>query len=261
MAIASIVTESVQIPQQDKTQPDLAIDAYLATPQESGQQESAQQEQTQYPGVIVIQEIFGVNDHIKDVTERLAQQGYVAIAPAIYQRQAPGFAIGYTDEEVAQGRKYKTATKTTELLGDIQATINYLYQLPQVKKTGVGTIGFCFGGHVVYLAATLKDVVATASFYGAQIATWAPGENEPTITRTKNIRGSIYTFFGNNDALIPNEQVDQIEAELKQQKVKHQVFRYENAGHGFFCDRRDSYNQNAAEDAWQKTLNLFSQNL
>jgi len=248
MAIANILTESVQIPNQD-----LAIDAYLTTPQE--------QEQKKYPGIVVIQEIFGVNDHIKDVTERLAQQGYVAIAPAIYQRQAPGFAVGYTEAEVAKGREYKTATKTTELLEDIQATINYLYQLPQVKKTGVGTIGFCFGGHVVYLAATLNDVVATASFYGAQIATWAPGESEPTITRTKDIQGKIYTFFGENDSLIPNEQVDQIEAELLQQQIKHQIFRYKDAGHGFFCDRRDSYNQDAADDAWQNTLELFSQNL
>ncbi len=251
MAIASIVTESVQILHSD-----LAIDAYLATPQATGHQAPKQ-----YPGVIVIQEIFGVNDHIKDVTERLAKQGYIAIAPAIYQRQAPGFAVGYTPEEVAKGREYKTATKATELLGDIQATINYLYQLPQVKKTGVGTVGFCFGGHVVYLAATLKDVVATASFYGAQIATWSPGEDEPTITKTKNIQGSIYTFFGNEDALIPNEQVDQIAAELKKQQIKHQIFRYDDVGHGFFCDRRESYNQEVADDAWEKTLDLFSQNL
>ena len=147
------------------------------------------------------------------------------------------------------------------MLGDIQAAINYLYQLPQVKKTGVGTIGFCFGGHVVYLAATLKEVAATASFYGAQIATWGPGENEPTITRTQNIQGSIYAFFGNNDSLIPNEQVAQIEAELKEREIKHKIFRYDDVGHGFFCDRRDSYNQDATDDAWQNTLELFSQNL
>lgn len=246
MAIAKIVTEQIKIPNQD-----LAIDAYLAQPDDSGS----------YPAVIVIQEIFGVNDHIKDVTERIAQQGYIAVAPAIYQRQAPGFAVGYTPEDVTLGRQYKEQTKAQELLSDIQATIDYLYQLPQVKTTGVGTVGFCFGGHVVYLAATLNDVRATASFYGAQIVNWCPGEDEPTIKRTKDIDGTIYAFFGTADSLIPNEQVDQIATELRSQQIAHRVFRYEGADHGFFCDRRGSYNPDAAKDAWQKMLDLFSQKL
>lgn len=230
---------------------DLAIDAYLAAPKASGT----------YPGIIVIQEIFGVNEHIREVTARLAREGYIAIAPAIYQRQAPGFEVGYTEEDVTLGRKYKTQTQKSELISDIQATIDYLYEMPQVKQTGVGTIGFCFGGHVVYLAATLERVVATASFYGAQIATWCPGESEPTITRSKDIKGTIYTFFGTEDPLIPQPQTAQIEAELKQQNIDHQVFRYQGATHGFMCDRRDSYNPNAAKDAWKKVLDLFSQKL
>ena len=113
---------------------DLAMDAYMAMPQEKGK----------YPAVVVIQEIFGVNEHIRDITERLAREGYVAIAPAIYQRQAPGFEVGYTEADTEIGRKYKNQTKATELLSDIQATINYLYSLPQVKSGGVGAIGFCF---------------------------------------------------------------------------------------------------------------------
>jgi carboxymethylenebutenolidase len=244
MAIANIVTESVQIPNQD-----LLIDAYLAQPQAPGK----------YNAIIVVQEIFGVNEHIKDVTERIARQGYIAIAPAIYQRQAPGFAVGYTSEETTVGRQYKVQTKATELLADLQATIDYLYQIPQAKTTGVGTVGFCFGGHIVYLAATLKDVKATASFYGAQIVNWCPGEDEPTIQQTKNIQGTIYGFFGTADALIPNEQVDQIAAELKKEGIEHQIFRYQGADHGFFCDRRASYHPHAANDAWQKMLDLFSQ--
>ncbi len=230
---------------------DLAIDAYLAMPETSGV----------YPGVVVIQEIFGVNEHIRDVTERLASEGYVAIAPAIYQRQAPGFEVGYTTEEVKQGREYKVKTQAEELLKDIQACINYLYSLPQVKQSGIGTIGFCFGGHVVYLAAILDQVAATASFYGAQIATWCPGKEQPTITRTKDIKGTIYAFFGTEDPLIPNQQTDQIEQELIKQNINHQVFRYEGATHGFMCDRRDSYSPDIAKDAWKKVLDLFSQKL
>ena len=230
---------------------DLAIDAYLCQPELSGT----------YPGVIVIQEIFGVNEHIQDITARLAAEGYVAIAPAIYQRSAPGFAVGYSESEVKQGRKYKVQTQARELISDIRATINYLCSLATVKQSKVGTIGFCFGGHVVYLAATLKDVAATASFYGAQIATWCPGEEEPTITRTKDISGTVYTFFGTEDPLIPNEQTKQIEAQLQKYNIPHQIFRYSEATHGFMCDRRESYNSDAAQDAWKKVLDLFSQKL
>ena len=229
----------------------VAIDAYLSLPEPSGT----------YPGVIVIQEIFGVNEHIQDSTARLAREGYVAIAPAIYQRLAPGFAVGYSNREVEQGREYKVKTQARELLGDIQAAIDYLYSLPQVKPSGICTIGFCFGGHVVYLAATLENVTATASFYGAQITTWCPGEDEPTITRTKDIKGTVYAFFGTEDPLIPNEQTEQIEAELQKYNTPHQIFRYEGATHGFMCDRRESYNPDAAEDAWKKVLDLFSQKL
>ena len=230
---------------------DLTIDAYLAIPETSGV----------YPGIIVIQEIFGVNQHIREITRRLAREGYIAIAPAIYQRQAPKFEVGYDEAGTTLGRKYKVATQADELISDIQATIDYLYSLPEVKSEGVGTIGFCFGGHVVYLAATLADVKATASFYGAQIATWCPGQDEPTINRTKDIKGTIYTFFGTEDPLIPNEQTDLIETALKQNNISHQVFRYQGATHGFMCDKRDSYSPDAAKDAWKKVLDLFSQKL
>ena len=246
MAIAEIKTRQVKINNEG-----LEIDAYLATPKADGT----------YPAIIVIQEIFGVNAHIRDITERIAQQGYVAIAPAIYQRQAPGFETGYKPEDVEIGREYKNQTTATELLSDIEAAIDYLYQLPQVKTTGVGTVGFCFGGHVVYLAATLERIKATASFYGAGIVNSCPGETEPTINRTKDIKGIIYAFFGNADPLIPNEQVDLIAAELAKQQISHQIFRYPGADHGFLCDRRSSYNPEAAQDAWSKMLDLFSSKL
>ena len=246
MSTTAISTDKVIVNNSD-----LAIDAYLAKPQAEGT----------FPGIVVIQEIFGVNAHIRDITERLAREGYVAIAPAIYQRQAPNFEVGYSDEEVEIGRKYKNQTTASELLSDIQAPIDYLYSLPQVKPGGVGTVGFCFGGHVVYLAATLKDIKATASFYGAGIVNFCPGESEPTLTHTKNISGTISLFFGTEDPLIPNEQTDEIEAALNKYNIPHQVFRYHGATHGFMCDRRDNYHPEAAQDAWGKMLNLFSQKL
>ncbi|AFZ52383.1 dienelactone hydrolase family protein [Cyanobacterium aponinum] len=239
-------TDTVQILNQD-----LLISAYLAQPDSS----------EELPAVIVVQEIFGVNDHIQDITRRIANEGYIAIAPAIYQRQAPNFTAGYTPEDVKIGREYKNQTKADELLSDIQATINFLYQLPRVKKTGVGAIGFCFGGHVTYLTAILPEIKATASFYGAGIANWCPGSNVPTIARTKDIKGKIYCFFGEKDASIPPEQVTQIESELQKYQIPHQIFRYGEAEHGFMCDRRSSYHQESAQDAWEKALELFKTTL
>ncbi|BAQ64787.1 dienelactone hydrolase family protein [Geminocystis sp. NIES-3709] len=227
---------------------DLLIQGFLAEP-----------ETTEIiPAVIVIQEIFGVNDHIKDVTCRIAKEGYIAIAPAIYQRQAPNFAVGYSSEDIEIGRVYKNQTKADELLSDIQATIDYLYQLPNVKKTGVGSIGFCFGGHVTYLTATLPDIKAVASFYGAGIPSWCPNDKNSTITRTKDIKGKIYGFFGEKDLSIPQEDIDLIETELQKYNIPHQIFRYSNADHGFFCDRRSSYHKESAKDAWEKVLELFT---
>lgn len=230
---------------------DLAIDAYLAHPQPPGT----------YPGIVVIQEIFGVNSHIRSIVERLAGEGYVAIAPAIYQRTAPGFAVGYDADSVTVGREHKNQTKAAELLGDIQSAIAYLQTLPMVQQGQVGTIGFCFGGHVVYLAATLPEVAATASFYGAGIAVMTPGGGEPTLTRTADIHGAIYCFFGNSDPLIPHEHIEQIANQLQQCQVEHQIFRYANVGHGFVCDQRSDYNESAAEQAWQQVLQLFKSRL
>jgi len=246
MTPTKIETEQVWVRSED-----IEIEAYRALPQGDGP----------FPGVIVIQEIFGVNDHIRDVTQRLAREGYAAIAPAIYQRQASGFEAGYTPAEIAIGREYKVQTKASELLSDIQGAANHLKSLPQVRTGGLGCIGFCFGGHVAYLAATLQDIQATASFYGAGIATLTPGGGEPTVTRTGEITGTLYGFFGMEDASIPAEQVDYIEAELHKHGFPHQIFRYAGADHGFFCDRRGSYNAEAATDAWQQVLTLFRDRL
>jgi carboxymethylenebutenolidase len=241
----SVSTSKIKVPNGD-----LSLDAYLATPTASGN----------FPAIIVLQEIFGVNEHIRDVTERIAKQGYIAIAPALYQRQAPGYETGYTPEEVQQGRVYKERTTAGELLEDIQAAINYLKNLPQIKPV-FGCIGFCFGGHVAYLAATLPEIAATASFYGAGIATLTPGGGLPTLTRTKEISGTIYLFFGMKDASIPTSQVEEIETTLESDRIPHRVFCYLDADHGFFCDRRASYNSIAATDAWQQVLELWTQKL
>ncbi len=222
------------------------ISAYLATPSAPGQ----------FPGIIVIQEVFGVNAYIRAVTERIARMGYVAIAPAIFDRQAPGLDLGYTAPELELGRNYAGKTTATELLADVRGSIAYLKSLPQVKPD-FGCIGFCFGGHVAYLAATLPDIKVTASFYGSGITTVTPGGGEPSVSKTDSIAGTMYMFFGMDDASIPPEQVAQIDTALTEHGVTHQIWQYPGAGHGFACDLRASYNPTATADAWQHVEELF----
>ncbi|MGB8698354.1 MAG: dienelactone hydrolase family protein [Thermosynechococcaceae cyanobacterium] len=243
MADRNLETAWVKIPNRALN---LDIDAYLAQPQADGP----------FPAIIVFQEIFGVNGYIRDVAERIALEGYVAIAPALYQRLAPGFETGYTPQEVELGRAYKVQTQAAELLSDTQATIDYLQTLPQAQGNAIGAIGFCFGGHVAYLTATLPAIKATASFYGAGIATLTPGGGPPTIARTAEIKGKLYAFFGTQDASIPPTEVQQIEAVLTEHAIPHRIFCYP-ADHGFFCDQRASYQPTAAAAAWQQVLQLF----
>lgn len=242
MTTPAITTNTIEVRSSN-----IILPVYVAIPDGEGP----------FGAVVVLQEIFGVNSHIRDVTERLARAGYVALAPALYHRQAPGFETGYTPEDIQLGRQYKVQTKADELLSDIQATIDYAKTLPQVKTGGVGCIGFCFGGHVAYLAATLADTVAIASFYGAGIPDTAFGPGPVALDRTAQITGTLHCFFGSEDASIPADAVGQIRAALQAATIDHQIFEYAGAGHGFFCDRRGSYNSEAAADAWNKVKKLF----
>ena len=245
----------------------LQIDAYLAQPAENGN----------FAAVMVFHEIFGVNENIRDITELIAQQGYIAIAPAMYQRIAPGFEfgfsepdIGYSPEAYQLGLQYYQQVKYWEIFSDIQATIAYLNTLPNVKSDSIGCIGFCFGGHIAYLAATLQEIKASASFYGGGITTSSYGESTPTLDRTSAIKGTIYTFFGTQDTLVSQEETLKIEAELQKHQINHRVFRYD-AGHGFFgaifvdkypfLAQHPNINREAAADAWQQVIELFQNRL
>ena len=257
-----INTTRVQIPNND-----LLIDAYLAQPANEDNRGA----------VIVFQEIFGVNSNIREITELIAKQGYVAIAPAMFQRMAPGFEFGfsaqhagYSQEAFRLGLEYYQQVKYEEIFSDIKASIAYLKTLPNVKADSIGCIGFCFGGHVAYMAAILPDIKATASFYGGGITVPSYGSEIPTINHTSEIQGTIYAFFGTKDSLISQQDNEQIEAELKKHGINHRVFRYD-AGHGFFpgffIDKYPFLAQNpnisieAAADAWNHVLELFANNL
>jgi len=193
--------------------------------------------------IIVIQEIFGVNEHIRDVTERYAELGYKAIAPALYDRFEPGFEVGYTPEDIAVGREYKAAAN--ENIDAIMADIEAARQA--VSDAGrVGITGFCWGGFAVWLAACRLDVQAAAGYYGGGIVAHIGEQPKcPTILH-----------FGERDQSIPLSDV----AQISEAHPEVGVYIYE-ADHGFHCDMRGAFNPRAADIAGMRTLRLFDENL
>ena len=209
------------------------------------------------PGIIVIQEIFGVNDHIQDVTRRYAEQGFVAAAPEIFHRferkEAP-----YSD--IQAGFALRQRLSDDQVMDDVNATYELLNSRSDVQRGQIGIVGFCYGGRVVYLALTRNpNLKAGAAYYGGGIA--ADAADAP-VNATQNIRAPIHLFFGGKDQSIPAEQVSKIEAALKANNKRYELSWYPEAPHGFFCDAREgSYNAEAAADAFPKTINFFKRTL
>ena len=242
-----IKTERVSVGLDGKT-----MSAYMARPADDAQ----------HPAVLVYMEIFGVNSHIRDVTERVAREGYVALAPDFFHRTGPGVEYGYDQTGMTEGIKLLTQLKASEIVADARAALSFLKRKNFVKGDKIGAMGFCVGGHVTYLTACETDIKAAASFYGGGIAGEKGFGGEPsTIGRTNKITGKIICFFGAKDAHISMDQVNAVRAELEKQKVRNEVVVYQNADHGFFCDQRASYDKASAEDAWTKVKKLFAEEL
>jgi carboxymethylenebutenolidase len=214
------------------------------------------------PGVIVYMEIFGVNTHIRDVTDRIAAEGYVAIAPDYFHRTGPGIQLDYDDDGMAEGMKHLGQLAADSMIADANDTIAYLRGLPNVKGESIGAMGFCIGGHMTYLTACETDVKAAASYYGGGIAAPSgPGGAPATVSRSGKISGKLICYFGGQDSMIPEPQVSEVKQALDDTNGGHEVIVYPDADHGFHCDQRASYHEPSATDAWGRTLALFKANL
>lgn len=213
------------------------------------------------PAVLVFMEIFGINSHIRDVTERVAREGYVALAPDYFHRTGPGVEYGYDDAGMAGGMKLLMQLEADEMIADSKAALAALRARKDVSGK-VGCMGFCIGGHMTYLTACETDVAAAASFYGGGIAgPQGMGGGPSTVSRTAKIKGRVLCLFGEKDHLIPPPQVDAIRDALTKAKTKHEVIVYPGADHGFFCDQRATYQKAAADEAWKKVKALFQSEL
>ncbi len=203
-------------------------------------------------------EVFGVNSHIRDVTERVAAEGYVAIAPNFFFRTAPDLELGYDEAGMNEGIANMMKLQADQMIADAQSTLTYLRGRGDVDGSKIGVMGFCIGGHMTYLTACETDVAAAASFYGGGIsAPEGPGGAASTVSRTSGISCPIVCLYGAKDAHIPLDQVDQVRSALNAAGTQAEVVVYDEADHGFFCDQRESYHKASADDAWTRVKALF----
>ena len=208
------------------------IGAYLAAPKG-----------TPKAGVVVIQEIFGVNHHITAVTDKLAADGYLALAPHFFDHVKKGVDLGYTPDTIAEGRKYVTELGFDKPVQDVEAAIE------ELKRRGarkVAVIGFCWGGTITWLAATRLKPDAAIGYYGGG------------IHGAKNEKPQVPTMlhFGDKDMHIPMTHVNEV------RKLHPNVLVYDYpADHGFHCDERGSYDAAAAKQAMARTLEFMAKHV
>jgi len=203
------------------------------------------------PAVLVIQEAFGLNDHIRDVTRRVAGEGYVALAPDLYWRGGKGRSVGYDELPAAIG--LMQSLKDPEIVTDVRNAIGWLEKQAFVRADRIGITGFCMGGRVSYLAACeLHDKIkASVPYYGGGIP----------VDKTDKLRCPVLAFFGEKDAFIPLDGVEHLKAEAKRLGKNVEVVVYPGADHGFFCNERASYQKAAADDSWQRLKAFFAKHL
>jgi carboxymethylenebutenolidase len=214
---------------------------YLARPEGPGP----------WSGVVVVQEAFGLNDHIKDVARRVAAEGYVVAAPDLFHRGGKGRTAGY--DQLPKALELMGALKDDEIVADVASAIDALERQSGVRAGRIGITGFCMGGRVSYLAACAlpERIAAAVPYYGGGIP----------IDRTATLRAPVLAFFGDSDPFIPLDQVEKLRAEAARLGKRVEIVVYPGAPHGFFCNERDSYRPDAAGDAWERTKRFFAEHL
>jgi carboxymethylenebutenolidase len=223
-----IKTEKISL----KVSDDSEMDVHAAFPNDN----------EKHPGILVFQEAFGVNHHIRNIAERFAKLGYVAAAPELYHRTQSGFEGSYDNFDAI--REHMQATNTETLTADIKATYEWLNNNSHVKKNNIVSIGFCLGGRVSFIANVAVELKAAVSFYGAGIV-------ETLLDRINEISAPQLMFWGGLDKHITSDKVAKVNEELKKQNKKYVNVVFSQADHGFFNDQRSVYNPEAAGQAWE----------
>ena len=208
-----------------------------------------------FPVVLVVQEIFGVHEHIRDLCRRLAKLGYFAVAPEMYARQGDVSQIQNIQDIIS---KVVSKVPDSQVMADLDDTVAWAEKSGQADTARLGITGFCWGGRVVWLyAAHSSRLKAGAAWYG-QI------KGEASLIRPKTVlelapemKAPVLGLYGAKDQGIPVDQVEQMRAALKAANKTAEIIVYPDAGHGFNADYRPSYNEAAAKDAWAHMLAWF----
>ena len=200
-------------------------------------------------GIILLQEAFGVNHHIRSVADRLAAAGYAVIAPELFHRTAaPGQEFAYSD--FGSAMPHYSAINNEDLTADLQASYDWLQSQPLVMTDKIGSIGFCLGGRVSFLANAVLPLAAAVSYYG--------GGTHLLTDRAKDLHAPQLFFWGGLDAHISKEHIAEVTDAVAAagKPFINTVISY--ADHGFHCDERPSYHPQAAAEAWALTLAFFA---
>lgn len=202
------------------------------------------------PGLVLFQEIFGVNRHIRCMAEQYALDGFVVLAPDVFWRQAPRVELGYAGADMERARSLATGADHKALVEDAKTTVAALRARPEVKGK-VGAVGYCMGGRLAYVAAAAAGVDAAACYYGGGI--------HDQLQLAEQITCPIVFHYGEQDANIPLAAVEKVKAAMAGRRAEVHV--YPGAGHGFNCWDRASYHQASAALAHGRTLQHFATTL
>lgn len=215
-----------------------AMDVYVSEPK--GEARGA---------VVVLQEAFGVNDHIQDLCRRFSDEGYVAAAPHLFHRSGDPI-LGY--EDMPAVIPFVMQLTVGELEADLDATFELLAGLG-FEGRRVAVVGFCMGGSIAFLSASYWELGAAVSFYGGGITQGRFGM-PPLLDMAPTLQTPWLGLFGDLDASIPVDEVEGLRPAAARASVPAEIVRYPDATHGFHCDARSSYHESSAKDAWQRTL-------
>lgn len=217
-----------------------SIDAYLALPPAG-----------RGPGLVLLQEIFGVNQHIRTVAEQYALDGFVVLAPDVFWQQQRRLDIGYTADDIQRGRALAMAADRAALQRDLADAVKHLRARPEVQGRGIGAFGYCLGGRLAYLAAATAGVDAAVAYYGGGI--------HDMLELAPQVSCPMQFHYGALDANIPLTAVDKVRAAMAGKPA--QVFVYDAADHGFNCWARGSYHAASAALAHGRTLQFLAEQL
>ena len=234
MGQTAIDTEKVELNVSDGTR----MNAYVARPRQAGK----------YPGMLLFQEAFGVNHHIRNVSDRFAAEGYVVIAAELFHRTGPGFEGSYTDFSAVMPHMQAVTPENVEK--DVRSAYDWLHSNSQVSSDEISCIGFCMGGRVSFIANSILPLRSAVSFYGGGIA---PG----LLDRAARLHAPMLLIWGGKDKHIPPEQREAVTEALTGAQKIYVNAEFSRADHGFFCDERASYEPHSARQAWALTLEFL----